>query len=128
MPVTLEMADKRVMVLTLTAPWNVGELMAVYPEEQKIYDAATDKVFAIVNLTNMGNIPAGALRARVSPQVTHPMSGQVCIVGANAVARTMAETVFKLTRFNRIMFFKTEAEAWAFLRPQLEKDEKAMQP
>jgi hypothetical protein len=122
MPVTLELVKGRVVRLSLIAPWTVTELQSVYPKAQEYYDAATEKLFSIVNLTRLGNIPAGALRARSSPMLSHPNSGQVIIVGANDFASMMAEVVFKLTNFHNIKFSPTEDEAWAYLQPLLDKE------
>ncbi len=125
MPVTVEQLDSRVLLFSIIAPWTVDDLQGVYPQAQEYFDAATDKLFTIVNLTRLGVIPPGALRARVSPFVSHPNSGQILLVGANNFAKTMAEVVFKLTNFRKIMFFQNVDEAWAYIRPLLESGSNA---
>src|SRR5258708_1287440 len=120
MPVTVEQLDSHVLRFSIISPWTVDELQSVYPQAQEYFDAATDKLFTIVNLTRLGVIPPGALRARISPFVSHENSRQVLLVGANNFAKVMAEVVFKLTNFRKIMFFQNEDEAWAYIRPLLE--------
>src|SRR5258708_19846529 len=107
MPVTVEQLDSHVLRFSIISPWTVDELQSVYPQAQEYFDAATDKLFTIVNLTRLGVIPPGALRARVSPFVSHPNSGQILLVGANNFAKTMAEGVFKRTDFPHPTFFRT---------------------
>ena len=113
MPVTLEHPHEQLVVMTITAPWKVDELIAVYPQMEKYYSAAEKPMYGITNIEKIGTIPPGALRARVSPMVAHKNCAHVYVVGAKGVARSLAEAVFTLTHFEKIDFYDTEAEAMA---------------
>jgi len=43
MPVIFDQVHPRVLQLTIIMPWTIDELMAVYPDEQKLFDAALAK-------------------------------------------------------------------------------------
>ena len=115
MPVTLAQTHERVVVMTIAAPWTVDELIAVYPKMKEYYDAASQPIYGIVDITKIGTIPAGALRARTSPMTAHENSATIFIVGAKGVAKILADTVFALTHYTRVQFFETEAQVQAQL-------------
>src|SRR5260221_3144803 len=105
MPVTVEQLDSHVLRFSIISPWTVDELQSVYPQAQEYFDAATDKLFTIVNLTRLGVIPPGALRARISHFVSHANSRQLLLVGANNFAKTMPANAVQLTTIPELMLF-----------------------
>ena len=117
MPVIFDQVHPRVLQLTIIMPWTIDELMAIYPDEQKLFDAAdpAKKIYSIVDITQMSAIPTGALRARFSPQVTHHNSAGVIIVGGSALAKSLTETVFRLSQYSKIHFASSHDEAWVYL-------------
>lgn len=117
MPITFQFSsEKSLITLTITDPWTVGELDQVYESEKPIFDAAGDvKVNTLVDIRNMHSIPPRALTRRNSPNITHPNSGRVVVVGANAFARNLASAAFNLAGFDKAQFVATLEEARAYL-------------
>jgi hypothetical protein len=116
MPVNLQASENgKSMTLTLSDPWTINELLDTYPKAEVLFDAAKGPVHTIVDISKIGSIPSGALRARKSPFMSHPNSHTQVIVGAQHFARKMAEMVFQLTNFKRVKFFETIQEANDFV-------------
>ena len=71
----------------------------------------------IVDITNIGDLPLGVLRARKgSPVLAHPKSGLLVVVGGHSFARAMLEIGFQLTNFKRFKFVDSREEAENYLR------------
>jgi hypothetical protein len=122
MPVTQKLIENgRILLVTFVDPWTTEELLQLFPEGNKYYAAAEQPIHALLDVSRIKSIAPGALRAREAP-FKHPMSGYVAIVGANTVARTLGETIFKLARFQRFSFFNTYEEGLAFLRARIAEE------
>ena len=106
----------RILRVTFTDPWSVEEMLKEFETAQHYLDKATQPIHVLVDMTEATRATPGALRARESPALRHPMGGQVAVFGMNSLGRTLAETVFRLVRFRRARFFDSEAEALAHLR------------
>ncbi len=116
MPVTIEtLNNARIVKLVVSDPWVIDDLTSKYEEEKPLFNASKVPVHTLVDLRLMRHIPPGALSNRKSPNVTHPRSGQVALVGANAFAQVLVEVAFRLVRFDRVVFFDTEEEAMQYL-------------
>jgi hypothetical protein len=124
MPVTLELVENsHVMLFTFTDPWDVKELIAIYPTSQAYLDNATHKVHTLTDVRNARHVPSGILTARRGPDWSHPSSGHVVIVGAVLLISTFARTVLRLVHFERVHFFETMDEAWIFLRKAIAEEQ-----
>jgi len=108
------------MRLTITTPWTVKEMADVYVEEQKLFDVSQLTIYSIINVEDVHSIPPGVLRLRAAPMVVDPKSVQVLVVGANAFARAITETGFKLAHYREVKFFASEDDVWKYLNPLLE--------
>jgi hypothetical protein len=128
MPVTLELVENgRVMFFTFTDPWDTQELMALYPRSAAYLDQAKHKLHTLTDVRNARRLPSRVLDLRRGPDWAHPNSGHVAIVGAITLVTVFAQTIFKLTRFERVQFFNTMDDAWAFLRKAM-ADEDSQPP
>jgi hypothetical protein len=117
MPVTLDLHDEgRIMVLVVEDPWTMNDLKATYPIAQAHLDSAPYKVHTLADLRNMHTVPPNALWDRRSPNITHPNSGLLAVVGGSMFARSLAETAFRIMNFKRVRFFDNVEGAWAYLR------------
>ena len=118
MPVTLNKIHPRVLQIIISEPWTTEELMATYPEAQRLLDAAAPgkKLYTVVDLTATNHLPLGILRARASPQVSHLNSDSVIIIGGNSIVKTIAETGFRLVHYSKVHFVYSQNEAWDYLR------------
>lgn len=122
MPVTQELIENgRILLITFIDPWTAEELLRLFPEGKRYYAAAQQPLHTLIDASRIKSIALGALRARAAP-FTHSMSGHVAIVGANAVARTVGETIFKLAHFKRFAFFDTYEEGLAFLQARIAEE------
>jgi len=127
MPASVELRENgRVLYYVFTEPWTLDDMRAVTRKARPLYDAARTKVHVLFDARGMSSLPSGLLTARNNPDVRHPNSGHIAMVGASPLVHMIAETITRISRFNRIKFFQTEDEAWAYLR-QVIADEDANQ-
>jgi SpoIIAA-like len=123
MPVKQELRDNgRILQVTFTDPWTVKEMTDHFPEAQQYYDSATHKIHMLIDMQSRVGTQ-GALRARHAPGLVHRNSGFIAVAGANALARTLGETVFRLARFDRAKFFDNQEAALAYLRQLIASEE-----
>src|SRR5688500_18309007 len=117
MPVRFEYRENnRVACYTFSDPWETHEFVAHYPADNAYRASVTHTVHTFMDLTGAHSIPTNILRARTkAPAWSHANSGVIVMVGAIPLAKSVAEMVFKIARFNRAKFFKTADEGWAYL-------------
>ncbi len=116
MPVTLELRESgRVLYYTFTDPWEVGELIALYPQSLAYLRGASNTICTLADVRRARRIPSGLLNLRFGPDWSHPNGGPIVVVGASSLLRTFANIVFRLSGFERTKFFDSEAEAWAYV-------------
>src|SRR4051794_10786689 len=115
MPIHMEPRENgRVIFYKLTDPWTIPELAGLYPENKVIRDKSEKKVHVIADVSESHKLPDGILKLRgVSPDIAHPTSGYLIVVGAKSFMRNLFEVAFKLLRSGRLKFVATEQEAWA---------------
>ncbi len=106
-----------VIYLLLTDPWTVEEMWP-YVEMNRLHrEQCMHPVHSFYNLIGNRRLPPNVLRLRHgSPDLVHPRSGQVILIGANPTVGSVIEVIFRLARFNRFKFFSTEEEGWAYLQ------------
>ena len=117
MPIKLEFSpEKHIITLVWTDPWSLNDLDQIYEAERHFFDEASGyKVHTLVDVRNMHTVPPRALTRRQSPNVTHPNSGRIAIVGASAFVGSLASAGFKITGYDRAKFFATLEDAQAYL-------------
>jgi hypothetical protein len=117
MPVTADLIENgRIICLRTASPWNVDETFEAYKVAEGYFDAATHKLHSLVDVRDLVSIPPGVLKVRNTPFISHKNSGNMAVVGAQKLARTLAETMLKLTSFKRARFFETYEEAIDYLK------------
>ncbi len=118
MPVILSFCeDGYVVYVAVEDPWAVNDILSLYEQEKAHYDKVSHKVHALYNLSKVRQMPTNALAAaRGNPALYHPNRGQMAIVGAKSFTRTIAEIITRVARFDRIVFFDTDEQAWKYLR------------
>jgi hypothetical protein len=130
MPVTMEMRENnRITYWVFEDPWTVNELVKISKETRPIFDSATRK-FHTLAVINARHIPAGVLQVRQIGSWSNPMSGELVVVNAPPVAKTIVEVLTRLVRFNRVHFLDTEEQGWQYLGNVLAEEdrEKDKQP
>jgi hypothetical protein len=118
MPSTMEMReDGHVLFIRITDPWSVEEFAnQSYGPTQAYYDKAEHLVHTIICL-DAKKTPDHLLKGRRgAPALSHPNAGQLVIVGASPLLRSLIEVMYKLSGFTRGEFFANEDEAWRYLR------------
>ncbi len=124
MPITQVLEENgRILRVIFVDPWSAEEMLKEFEDTKHYLDKATRPIHLLADMRGANRTTPGALRAREAPMLHHPMGGQVAVFGMNAVGRTLAETVFRLTRFRRARFFDSEAEALAYLRGLIATDQ-----
>ena len=118
MPVSMEIRENgHVIYFLVTDPWQVSELAPLYAEENSYRDTVNFKVHTFLNFSQVNHIPTQIMSAkRGAPDPTHPSSGVIILVGAKSFVKIMLEVILRLTHFERVRLFDTEAEGWAFTR------------
>ncbi|MDX2140380.1 MAG: hypothetical protein SF123_20005 [Chloroflexota bacterium] len=108
--------DGHAIYYSYSDPWTLEEALQVGEAVLPHYDVAPHHIHAIIDLRNAKSAPAGVLRTRNSPIVTHPKAGHLIVLGANSLLKTMGDVASRLSGYNRIMFCTTEEQAMAELR------------
>lgn len=126
MPVHLQLSDdQRYLIYTITEPLILDELMHAYQQERSYRDALPHTVHSIVDMSGMRRIPANWLTAKAGPGLTHPRSGEILFVGVSFGIKLILDTLLKITRYQRMKFFQTRAEADAYMAELLESSASA---
>jgi hypothetical protein len=97
-------------------PWTLEKALAVNDNARMHYDSVTHRVHAIIDLRNAKSAPAGVLRTRNAPSLTHSNAGHMVVLGANSLLKTMGDVASRLAGYNRLIFCTTEEQALAEVR------------
>jgi hypothetical protein len=117
MPVTLEFRENgHVLHYIFSDPWEVGDLTALYPQSTAYLQNAPGKVHTLADVRDAHRLPSGLLTVRHGPDWSHENGGWIAVVGAMSLLKIFANIVFQLSQFDRVVFFDSEGEAWAYLR------------
>jgi hypothetical protein len=117
MGATFELREQdRIIYFLYEEPWSVDDIKRVNDEAILFLDKATEDMHILINVERIRHIPSGILRARNVPTMSHPRCAHIVICGASTFVRSLSETIFKVTRYEKAKFFNTEAEAMKFLR------------
>ena len=121
MPVTLNIReDGRVAYYVLSDPWETRDLVSLYPEDNRFRDGVNHLVHTFMNVSGVRRIPSNIISARFNaPAFTHRNSGQLIMIGARTLPRVVTETICRLARYDRVVFFATEEEGWAYVNKLL---------
>jgi len=123
MPVTTDLLENgRIIYLRTASPWSIEETFEAYKVAETYFDTALHKLHSLIDVRDLVSIPPGVLKVRNTPFISHKNSGNMAVVGAQKLARTLAETMLKLTSFKRAKFFETYEDAIDYLK-QLIADE-----
>jgi hypothetical protein len=98
MPTHFEIEDRGLMVITITEPWSMADLIATYPAAEKHLNAINHPVFTLVDIRRMQTVPSGALAGRNSPYIVNARCQKVIVVGANPFAKKLTEVAFNITK------------------------------
>ena len=128
MPVTQELIENgRILLVTFSDPWTAKEMVGLFPESRRFYDAAERPIHMLIDVRQARVSTPSALRAREAPALKHPMGGDVAVVGAAPIIRAFGEMTFRLARFDRVAFFETYEEGLAFLKARIAEEMTANQ-
>jgi hypothetical protein len=120
MPVTQVLIENgRILLVTFSDPWTAKEMLSLFPEARRLYDAAERPIHMLIDVRQARASTPSALRAREAPALRHPMGGDVAVVGAAPIIRAFGEMTFRLARFDRVAFFDAYEESLAFLRARI---------
>ncbi|MCS6872347.1 MAG: hypothetical protein RML95_03295 [Anaerolineae bacterium] len=126
MPVTQELIENgRILQATFVDPWTIDEVFSLYPEQECIYNSASQPIHILIDVRQATRATYHAVRASDAPVLRHPMCGNIAIVGATFLVRIVCEAIFKVARFNRVVFFDTYEEGLAFLRARIAQESTA---
>src|SRR5262245_19319175 len=129
MPATVQLTENgRVLHYTFTDPWTTAEMENVANAAKRHYDAAKQKLHVLLDARKMRSVPSGVLRsARTNPDLRHPNSGRIAIVGATTLVQMFGETLMRLSHTEKAKFFKDEASAWQYLRTVIAQEDSLAQ-
>ncbi len=108
--------NNRIIYFYYDEPWSVDDIKRVNDDAIVYLDKATVDMHILINVEKIRQIPSGILRARNVPTMSHPRCAHIVICGASTFVRSLSETIFKVTRYEKAKFFTTEAEAMKFLQ------------
>ncbi len=118
MPISFTIREEgHVFYLVFVDPWTKEDLLKLYEQEQHHIEQSPFQVHSLVNLFQAQHFVQGTLRiSRHRGGMDDPRRGRVAVVGASNFLRNLTELIFRTARSNRLRFFVTEDDAWAYLR------------
>ncbi len=124
MPAKVEIRENGYVIFTTYKdPWGVSDMEDEYRAVRAHRDSVDHVVHVLLDVSQAHSVPPGLMRARQNPNLTHPTKGYIAIVGASSLLKTMGEVILRLSHNKEAGFFKTEEDAWTFLRRLLAKAE-----
>ena len=130
MPASFEAReDGHVVFINFSDPLTVGDLYTMFKQDKAHRDQFHQKhpdrkVHLVADSRELKAVPQGLLQARQSPSLNHPTSGQIAVIGARNLVRALTEAIFRLTRFDRAVFFDNEEDAMAYIRQVIANGDK----
>jgi hypothetical protein len=116
MPVTAESIENgHILKYTVTDPWTMEDVTAATRLGKQIYDASPHLVHVLVDVSQTRRIPRGFMGIRHVPDLKHPNSGHIAVVGAAGLMRAAAELLGYFVPGGKSRCFDTEADALAWL-------------
>jgi hypothetical protein len=116
MPVYIEFSDdKSHIIYEFAEPLEMRELLEAYQKEKAYRDAVQHTVHSIVDMSKIKRVPPNWLTAKAGPGLTHTRSGRMLFVGISHGLRIIIQTILKIARYNRMVFFATREEAEAYM-------------
>ena len=118
MPVTMEIRENGwVAYYVMADPWETRDLTSLYPQDIRYRDGVDHVVHTFMNISGVQRVPSNIISARIgAPAFVHPKSGQLIMIGARSLPKVVTETICRLARYDRLRFFATEEEGWAYVR------------
>jgi hypothetical protein len=111
--------DGHIIHQVVSDPWTMTELLETELKIEAYLAQAQHMIHLLADISQMHKLQPGLLRASKRTVLEHPLFGSIAIIGASTIARSIGEAIFRITRFERGHYFKQEADAWAFLRSQI---------
>ncbi len=122
MPATAEIFENgRILKYVVSDPWTMDDIVHITREGKQIYDTSPQRVHLLADLTGTRRVPPGFLSVRNVPDLNHPNSGHIALVGAAGVVRAMVELVARIFPGDKVGYYETEAEALAYLRSLIDE-------
>ena len=112
---------------TYSDPWTIAEMEQVNGESLKYYNEAKHKLHVLVDIRGSKNAPSGMLRARNNPDLKHPNGGQIAVVGAAGVVKSVGEVLLRLSRFDRALFFDSMEPALEYIQGEIANERERVQ-
>lgn len=130
MPLSISLSqDDHVILYTFTDPWTVAEIRTLFSQEKVYRDQHPFTIHTLIDVSQIRTLPPGMLTMRQeAPSLKHERSGQIVIVGALQPGRALMETIFRVTRYQRVRFVENLAEGWDYLRSVIAQETKPETP
>jgi hypothetical protein len=131
MPATVTLEENgRVLHFTFSQPVSFAEITEVERQANIWYDEAKSTLHSLIDVRDLHGLPEGFFKLRNTKGLSHSNAGNTVILGASSYVQTIAETIFRLARNNRIRFFaaQKEIEAWEYLRKISSTKETSLHP
>ena len=126
MPVTVNIVEGgHVIEVRISDPWTTEELLAVQSVTRPHRASVDFPVHSLLNVRGTWNVPPGVLRGRHMPAFSSSSRGYIAVVGGGGLVRMMFDVVRRLVNFERVSYFQTDEEAWAFLRQLIAEEQKS---
>lgn len=107
MPAILDVREEgRVLVFTLTDPWELSDLISLGMRSRMHMDRASDKIYRVYDVRGTKKIPAGMTQATSLIGFRHNRSAELITIGSSAI----------VSHFVGDKHFDSEDEAWVYLR------------
>jgi hypothetical protein len=121
MPLTLEIIrDGKALHFRCTEPWTVDEVLSTADQALQVYNQATHRIPALLDLRQMRRVPKDILRTRHAPTLLHPKSDGFVVLGGPGFVRRLSNTLHTMLNREFAIFVDSEEEAWAKLDALIE--------
>jgi hypothetical protein len=117
MPATAELLEEgHILKYVVSDPWTMDDIYHITREGKQVYDNSPHRVHLIVDVTQTHRVPPSFLSVRNVPDLNHPNSGHIAVIGAAGMVKIMVDLVARFFPGDKVTYFSGEAEALDYLQ------------
>lgn len=124
MPATADLIENgHVLKYVVTEPWSMEDIYHITRRGKQVYDTSPHRIHLLADVTGIRKVPPGFLSVRHVPDLNHPNSGHIALVGAEGLFKLMAELVARFFPAEKVGYYNSEEEALSHIRSLIDGEE-----
>jgi hypothetical protein len=127
MPIIMESRENnRILCIRVADPWTTEDLNILFSQMKPMFERNRRRIYWLVEMTfARGTPPRFLFRLNQESILTHPNFGGAVFVNAGSVMQALLDLATAVFHFKPPRFFRSEDEAWAYLRDLLAHDDES---